>query len=333
MDKETLSNYGWIVVLILVLSVLIALATPFGQYVKLGIESTTQGLFDVEQNALSATGIDIADQSFPCEHKNQETVAAKESTSTEQGWDEYTKCSDCGKILTADGNIPLLPLLRTEPKDHGAVEWETLISASEDGSYESKYIVGDTVTLTMKDSSTAQFRIVGIDHDDLADGTGKAHLTLISEKTLVNHKMNSSTTNAGGWESSAMRTYLNGDYMNTVIPDAVAGSIKSVSKKSFDYNGGSRISQTTSDKLWIPSFTEVGFNASQSSTVFNTEGGSAYAYFTDSASRKKKGTSTSWWLRSADSSYSLCFYIVLSDSDYYYYSASNSYGVALGFCI
>ena len=33
MDKNTLSNYGWIVVLILVLSVLLALATPFGTYI------------------------------------------------------------------------------------------------------------------------------------------------------------------------------------------------------------------------------------------------------------------------------------------------------------
>ena len=30
MDKETLSNYGWIVICVLVLAVMIALATPFG---------------------------------------------------------------------------------------------------------------------------------------------------------------------------------------------------------------------------------------------------------------------------------------------------------------
>ena len=54
MDKETLSNYGWIVICILVLSVMIALATPFGSFVSEAVQSTTQGLFDVNVNALDA---------------------------------------------------------------------------------------------------------------------------------------------------------------------------------------------------------------------------------------------------------------------------------------
>lgn len=40
MDKNTLSHYGWIVVLILILSVLLALATPFGLFVARGFEAT-----------------------------------------------------------------------------------------------------------------------------------------------------------------------------------------------------------------------------------------------------------------------------------------------------
>ena len=53
MDKNTLSNYGWIVIAVLVLSVMIALATPFGEYIKAGVENTTEGLFKVEQQALN----------------------------------------------------------------------------------------------------------------------------------------------------------------------------------------------------------------------------------------------------------------------------------------
>ena len=34
MDKNTLSNYGWIVIAVLVLVIMIALATPFGEYIK-----------------------------------------------------------------------------------------------------------------------------------------------------------------------------------------------------------------------------------------------------------------------------------------------------------
>ena len=65
MDKETLSNYGWIVICVLVLAVMIALATPFGDYISTAVKSTTQGLFDTNKNALNSTGlINIDDQSF-----------------------------------------------------------------------------------------------------------------------------------------------------------------------------------------------------------------------------------------------------------------------------
>ena len=65
MDKETLSNYGWVVICVLVLAVMIALATPFGLFIADGIKSTTAGLFDVSKNALDIAGIVVSDQEFP----------------------------------------------------------------------------------------------------------------------------------------------------------------------------------------------------------------------------------------------------------------------------
>ena len=64
MDKETLSNYGWIVICVLVLAVMIALATPFGNFIAGAVKSTTAGLFGVNQNALDAAGIAIGDNTF-----------------------------------------------------------------------------------------------------------------------------------------------------------------------------------------------------------------------------------------------------------------------------
>ena len=43
MDKETLSNYGWVVICTLVIAIMIALATPFGEYIANGVKSTTTG--------------------------------------------------------------------------------------------------------------------------------------------------------------------------------------------------------------------------------------------------------------------------------------------------
>ena len=59
MDKETLSNYGWVVICVLVLVVMIALATPFGKYIADAVKNTTQALFGVTQGALN-TGFENA---------------------------------------------------------------------------------------------------------------------------------------------------------------------------------------------------------------------------------------------------------------------------------
>ena len=65
MDKETLSNYGWIVICVLVLAVMLALSSPFGSFVATGVKSTTQGLFDTNQKALNTTGlISVESQDF-----------------------------------------------------------------------------------------------------------------------------------------------------------------------------------------------------------------------------------------------------------------------------
>ena len=68
MDKSTLSNYGWIVIAVLVLSVMIALATPFGQYIENGVRATTEGLFSTSQNAMNTAfgdlGVEVESQTF-----------------------------------------------------------------------------------------------------------------------------------------------------------------------------------------------------------------------------------------------------------------------------
>ena len=65
MDKETLSNYGWVVICVLVLVVMIALATPFGKFIAEAVKNTTAGLFDASSNALNnglsqAAGVTVA---------------------------------------------------------------------------------------------------------------------------------------------------------------------------------------------------------------------------------------------------------------------------------
>ena len=69
MDKETLSNYGWVVICVLVLVVMIALATPFGKFIADAVKNTTQALYDTTKGALNAglgdaANVSISDPSF-----------------------------------------------------------------------------------------------------------------------------------------------------------------------------------------------------------------------------------------------------------------------------
>ena len=64
MDKETLSNYGWIVICVLVLAVMLALATPFGKFISGAIENTTTALFQTSKAGLGSAGIDAGELVF-----------------------------------------------------------------------------------------------------------------------------------------------------------------------------------------------------------------------------------------------------------------------------
>lgn len=97
MDKETLSHYGWVVILVLILSVMLALATPFGTFVADGIKSTTAGFFSVNQNAMGAIGTSIGDLVFDtCEHEYEPDVTVDCNTT---GMITYT-CKNCDKKYT-----------------------------------------------------------------------------------------------------------------------------------------------------------------------------------------------------------------------------------------
>ena len=99
MDKETLSNYGWIVILVLILAVLLALASPFGMFVADAVKATTAGFFSVNQNAMGAAGITIPGQEFEsCEHDYEVTTTANCTTA---GTTTYT-CKLCGKTYSEE---------------------------------------------------------------------------------------------------------------------------------------------------------------------------------------------------------------------------------------
>lgn len=315
MDKETLSNYGWIVICVLVLAVMLALATPFGTFVADAIKSTTQGLFDVNQNALNSTGlINIGDQSFG------------EGGSGEQGG--TGGAGDQGGAGNQGGTG--LPAVGTSAED---CTWDEIKAISEAGKGDEYFNLGDTKTFTTTDGKTIVMEIVAFNADTKSDGSGTAGITWISRDIVANHEMNSSATNTNGWAASSLRAWLQSDFYAT-LPEEVKNKIVSVNKSYYDATTNSTLSCV--DNVWIPSNYEMA-NGRHSWHDFEGYGVSYTEYFSvDSACIKYpigSGTGGTYWLRSAKNNSEYFQYIVYTQGQSTVgFPATSTMGVVLGFC-
>lgn len=181
---------------------------------------------------------------------------------------------------------------------------------------------------------TLTFVIVGKNHDDLADGSGKAKLTFgMKELMASTRQMNSSQTNIGSFAGSAMYSWLSGTiYPN--LPVDLRDVIKAVDKKTSSGRATSTI-RTDEMHLWLFAEIEVFGTVTCS---FAGEG-AQYQYFTDESKRIKKlsngaGAASRWWLRSPDE-LDIDFFCCVLDSGRTsnLYSPTTSMGVCFGFCI
>lgn len=219
----------------------------------------------------------------------------------------------------------------------------------------------EEVRLELSDGSVASAQLVGIRHDDMSDGSGKAGLTFVTKQALDQHSMNASADNAGGWEASEMRSWL----ASTVLPKFPAelqSTIVSV-KKATNNTGNTRDASTvstTDDKLWLLSATEVcgkidwfaheyGNQYAYLDDVVNTEGTQYERYTSEGITphsdpsgtliKNYQSEKSAWWYRSAfffvyEGLEHRYFYNVLPTGYPYAYSAPNEQlGVVVGFCI
>lgn len=66
--------------------------------------------------------------------------------------------------------------------------------------------VGITWSVKLTNGETMTYRIIGINHDVLADGSGKAGLTSLTISTNIKSRMNATETNAvAGKSPSSVR--------------------------------------------------------------------------------------------------------------------------------
>lgn len=206
-------------------------------------------------------------------------------------------------------------------------EWSEIIAACQSGNVPASWVVGNYKNMTIN-GKAYRIDIIGKNHDTYAAG-GTAPLTFQMHDCYTETKqMNSSNTNSGGWQNSAMRTTHLPAILN-MMPAEVKAAIRDVQKKSSAGNQSSSI-QTTNDKLFLLSEIEIF-----GSTTYSFAGeGKQYAYYQAGNSKVKNlsGSAFAWWERSPRSGNSAAFCNVSSNGSASASSASASNGVAFGFC-
>lgn len=190
--------------------------------------------------------------------------------------------------------------------------------------------IGDITTFSINGVSY-EIEITDFNHDDKADGSGKAWITLGMKNCLgTTYRMNATNTNVGGYTGSAMRRTLN----NTIFPQISSEWRTVMSPVIKRTSAGNRSTVINSSTETIFLFSEVEIRGTQGSGSAVGEG-THYPKFSTVASRIKTraGAASNWWLRSPYSRDSISFCLVLPSGNVDITAAYGEWGAAFGFCI
>ena len=283
----------------------------------------------------------MANKTVPATIKHRRATAAEwESTNYvlaegEIGYDTTSKVTKIG-----DGSTPwnALPAFSTTRLTFATAEWGDISRIAANSDAQKYFNVGDEKTVELSTGEVITLVILGFNHDDLTSG-GKAGITIGMKNLLATrYRMNSSNTNAGGWNNSEMRTTT----MQTLLrqlPSDLQAVIKSVDKKATSGSQSTAIT-TSSDKLFL--FSEVEIDGTTSSGYASE--GEQYEYWKTVKDGKTLadrikylsnggGSASNWWLRSPYVSNSTYFRYITSTGLVGNNTAYGTYGVSFGFCV
>ena len=181
---------------------------------------------------------------------------------------------------------------------------------------------GTTWSVKLTDGQTLEYRIIGINHDDLADASGKAGLTFeVTNDAIGKQRMNAAPSNAGGWEKSDLRAKMNSGEIWNLMPSDFQTKVKAVTKMTDNRGGGSAgTPSSTTDKVFLLSTTEIygdldsdgaqyEYYKSKDVSLLNYSGASSGSYH---------------WTRSVDPSYTAGFRCVNDSGNWYNGAASGT---------
>lgn len=216
--------------------------------------------------------------------------------------------------------------------------WQDILTAIDNGTYRTKYKVGNYKALDLGINGIVDMEIVALDEDDLADGIGKAPLTFISKEAISIQQTMFESNNSQGWSDSPCRTYLNSTFKN-IIASTLGQRIVSVKKYTTEGTSADTLIENveTADFVWIPSTREIA----NSGNMLETNGVTYSVTSFFSATRCIKSTPTnSWATRSSKNASQNTKYIAAIGSNgvpsirqVNSYPANVPSNVPIGFCL
>lgn len=138
--------------------------------------------------------------------------------------------------------------------------WEQIAEICDAGEASSYFKVGDTKIIPVTIDGVVYphiFKIVGINHDNLADGSGKASLSIMSFTMKVEAQYyNTSTSTIMPYASLVQTAVTN---FKSYLPTDLQGIIKTVTKTTNAWASGTAFTNTRTNDLdmWYPTATEL----------------------------------------------------------------------------
>lgn len=207
-------------------------------------------------------------------------------------------------------------------------DWADIDICGRLGMAQQFFKVGDSKTVNIG-GTNYEVQIIGFNHDDKVSGGKAAYSFQLVDCLNQTQQMNTSNTNTGGWNGSAMRGRMS--TYKSQLPAALRNVIKTVKKKSGTGGGSSSGTQQTNDDLFLLSEIEIF-----GTTTYSVAGeGTQYEWYKAGNSRIKKvnGSADNWWERSSSSGNTTAFCRVDSSGTASGNAATGSRGVSFGFCV
>ena len=219
--------------------------------------------------------------------------------------------------------------------------WEAIIAKVKAGNG-SEYAVGSTKEVDLGTTyGTHTLRVANTSTPSECSTTGFSQtacgFVLEFADIITNHKMNDTNTNAGGWPSTSMRTFVNNDIYNA-LSDEIKNAIIDTTVVS-GHGSKDTANFTSTDKLYLLAPKEIYTDFSSGNDTakdltrtldyYKNIGVTTSSY--SGAIKKKETSGYYWWLRAANSNSNDNFYDVSSNGDWSNYDTNYTGGAAPAF--